>query len=156
MPAWVRIARVAGLRRAWLIGMALAVLAFVWAFGLGAGDTTAFLVVCIVTGFALGADLAVPPALLATVLAADDAPRARDGAFFGIWSLATKINLAAAAGLALPVLGVLGYAPGAASGSTAALSATYALLPSVLKLVAGAVLMLAPLPPEDRTTEALR
>ncbi len=156
MPAWVRIARVMGLRRAWLIGMALAVLAFVWAFGLGAGDTTAFLVVCLVTGFALGADLAVPPALLATVLAADDAPRDRDGAFFGIWSLATKINLAAAAGLALPVLGMLGYAPGAASGSAVALSATYALLPSVLKLVAGAVLMLAPLPPEDRTTEALR
>jgi Na+/melibiose symporter-like transporter len=156
MPAWVRIARVAGLRNAWLFGMALAVFAFVWAFGLGRGDTTAFLVVCLVTGFALGADLAVPPALLATVLAADDAPRARDGAFFGVWSLATKINLAAAAGLALPVLDALGYAPGAPAGTTLALSATYALLPSALKLVAGGVLLLAPLPPDDRPVEAPR
>lgn len=154
MPAWVRIARAAGLRNAWLLGMALAVFAFVWAFGLGAGDTAAFLVVCLVTGFALGADLAVPPALLATVLAADDAPQAREGAFFGVWNLATKINLAAAAGLALPLLGLLGYQPGEAAGSTLALSATYALVPSALKLVAGFVLVVAPLPPDDRTVEA--
>lgn len=154
MPAWVRIARAVGLRNAWLLGMALAVFAFVWAFGLGAGDTVAFLVVCLVTGFALGADLAVPPALLATVLAADDAPRERDGAFFGVWSLATKVNLAAAAGLALPLLGLLGYQPGASTGGTAALSATYALLPSALKLAAGFVLVVAPLPPDDRTDEA--
>jgi GPH family glycoside/pentoside/hexuronide:cation symporter len=153
MPVWVRIARVAGLRNAWLFGMALAVFAFVWAYGLGAGDTVAFLAVCIVTGFALGADLAVPPALLATVLAEEDAPRARDGAFFGVWSLATKVNLAAAAGLALPVLDLLGYNPGGGAGSTSALSATYALLPSALKLLAGVVLLLAPLPPDDRPIE---
>ncbi len=149
MPAWVRIARVAGLRNAWLLGMALAVFAFVWAFGLGTGDTLPFLVVCLVTGFALGADLALPPALLATVLAADDAPRSSDGAFFGVWSLATKINLAAAAGLALPVLDALGYVPGAPGAHAVALSATYALLPSALKLLAGGVLLLAPLPPDD-------
>ncbi|MFM1990714.1 MAG: hypothetical protein RJA99_3671 [Pseudomonadota bacterium] len=156
MPAWVRIARVAGLRNAWLLGMALAVFAFVWAFGLRAGDTTAFLAVCIVTGFALGADLAVPPALLATVLAADDGPRRSDGAFFGVWSLATKINLATAAGLALPVLDAFGYRPGGSPGNTLALSATYALLPSALKLVAGFVLLLAPLPPDDRPVEVPR
>jgi len=153
MPAWVRIARVAGLRNAWLFGMALAVFAFVWAFGLGAGDTTAFLVVCLVTGFALGADLAVPPALLATALSADDAPRERHGAFFGVWNLATKINLAAAAGLALPLLGLLGYTPGSPAGHTMVLSATYALLPSALKLLAGFVLVVAPLPPDDRPAE---
>ena len=156
MPAWVRIARVAGLRNAWLFGMALAVFAFVWAFGLRAGDGGAFLAVCLVTGFALGADLAIPPALLATVLAADDGPRRSDGAFFGVWSLATKINLAAAAGLALPVLDALGYQPGGSATSTVALSATYALLPSALKLVAGLVLLLAPLPADDRPVEAPR
>ena len=156
MPAWVRIARVTGLRNAWLFGMALAVFAFVWAFGLGPGDAAAFMAVCVVTGFALGADLAVPPALLATVLAADGAPRERDGAFFGVWSLATKINLAAAAGLALPVLDALGYAPGSPGGQAVALSATYALLPSALKLIAGGVLLVAPLPPDDRPVEAPR
>jgi glycoside/pentoside/hexuronide:cation symporter, GPH family len=140
------------------------VFAFVWAFGLGAGDRGAFLVICIVTGFALGADLALPPALLANVLAAEDPARRREGAFFGVWNLATKLNLAVAAGLALPVLDWLGYAPGAAApagslladlpgGSASALSVTYAVLPSALKLAAGFLLVLAPLPPDDRPLE---
>ena len=147
MPAWVRIARRLGLRNAWLAGMGLSVLAFCWAFVLGEGDTAAFLAVCIATGFALGADLAVPPALLATVLASDASQQAREGAFFGVWNLATKINLAAAAGLALPLLGLLAYRPGEAGGNTQALSIIYALLPCALKILAGVVLLRAPLPP---------
>jgi Na+/melibiose symporter-like transporter len=138
MPIWARLAPRIGLRRAWLAGMGLSVLAFVWAFGLGPGDTTAFMVICAATGFALGADLAVPPALLATVLAEPDAPPGRDGAFFGVWSLATKLNLATAAGLALPLLDVLGHEAGTPSW---ALSFTYALVPCALKLCAGAILI---------------
>jgi len=151
MPLWVRLSRRFGLRNAWLVGMALAVFAFVWAMGLGTGDVVPFLFVCVVTGFALGADLAVPPALLATVLA-DEGSRAKghDGAFFGIWNLATKLNLATAAGLALPILGLLGYVPGAGTGGSLALAATYAALPSALKLLAGIVLLLAPLPADDQ------
>ena len=156
MPAWVRISRWAGLRNAWLFGMTIAVLAFVWAFGLRAGDTTAFMVVCAATGFALGADLALPPALLAMVLATERSGRAHEGALFGLWSLATKVNLATAAGLALPVLDMLGYQPGGEAGDSLALSATYALLPCALKLIAGAVLFLAPLPSEDLPAEAAR
>ena len=39
---------------------------------------------------------------------------ARDeGAYLGWWNFATKLNLALAAGLALPALQWLGYAPGA-------------------------------------------
>jgi glycoside/pentoside/hexuronide:cation symporter, GPH family len=164
MPAWVRLARRFGLRSAWLFGMALAVFAFVWTLGLGVGDSRAFLAVCIVTGFALGADLALPPALLANVLAAEDPARRREGTFFGVWNLATKLNLALAAGLALPILDWLGYVPGGAAppgallsglpgGSSFALSVTYAALPSALKLAAGFVLILAPLQADDRPPE---
>ena len=170
MPLWARLSARLGLKAAWLLGMAIAVAAFIWAWGLGRGDSTAFFVVCIATGFALGADLAVPPALLATVLAAPQAPKDRNGAAFGLWNLATKFNLAAAAGLALPVLGLLGYVPGGAASATqavspqaahgadaavvtdallsgtTALALMYAVLPCVLKLLAGLVLVLAPIP----------
>jgi Na+/melibiose symporter-like transporter len=172
MPLWVRIARRLGLRRAWLAGMAVSIAAFGWAFLLGPGDTLAFGVICLMTGLALGADLAMPPAILANLLAADDAPRDSEGSIFGIWNLATKVNLAAAAGLALPLLEILGYIPGQLSASTAsasavsaalpaasstsgsiALSAIYALLPCVLKLIAGVVLLRAPLPPDTLSPE---
>ena len=46
MPLWVRAVRRFGLARAWLAGMALAIVTFGWAPMLGAGDMAAFTVVC--------------------------------------------------------------------------------------------------------------
>ena len=145
MPLWVWAAKRAGLRNAWLLGMAFAVLAFAWALALSRGDTAGFLAVCMLTGLALGADLALPSALLAGVI--DDAGhRGRhEGTYFGVWNLATKLNLALAAGIGLPMLAALGYVPGR-GGGTVALGLAYAALPSALKLAAGLVLLLAPLP----------
>jgi Na+/melibiose symporter-like transporter len=155
MPMWVVVARRFGLRNAWLLGMAFAVLAFVGALALGRGDSVPFLAVCILTGLALGSDLAIPAALLAAVI--DDAGHAgrREGAYFGVWNLATKLNLAIAAGVALPLLSWAGYSPGG-GGGTLALSLTYAALPSALKLSAGLIVLLAPLPdsaPGARTAQ---
>jgi Na+/melibiose symporter-like transporter len=162
LPLWNQLASRWGLKQAWLTGMALSILAFVWAWRLGEGDVAAFFVVCTATGLALGADLSIPPALMARALAQPDAPRARDASAFGLWNLATKLNLAAAAGLALPTLGLLGYAPGQAPASTAspsealsgtsALALMYALVPCALKLLAALLLLRAPLSPLTRTT----
>lgn len=145
MPLWVIAARKVGLRNAWLLGMSCSVLAFAWALGLGRGDTTAFLAVCLLTGLALGSDLAMPAAILATVIADAGHSGRREGAYFGAWNLATKLSLAAAAGLALPLLEWLGYSPGASNRSLE-LALVYAGLPCLLKLAAGALLLVAPLP----------
>jgi len=151
MPLWIGLAGRIGLRNAWLLGMAFAVLAFVWALGLGPGDVWPFWVVCVLTGLALGADLAMPPALLSAVIAGHGDGGRREGAYFGLWNLATKFNLAIAAGLGLPLLGLFGYVPGA-TGAEPPLSLTlaYAALPSALKLAAGALLLTAPLPDRER------
>ena len=59
------------------------------------------------------------------------------GACFGWWNFVTKANLALAAGLALPLLALLGYAPGARdAGAVAALAGVYGFAPVVLKLAA--------------------
>jgi Na+/melibiose symporter-like transporter len=59
------------------------------------------------------------------------------GAYFGVWTLATKLNLALAAGIALPLLDALGYAPGSRDGdATVALAIVYAAVPCLLKLAA--------------------
>jgi Na+/melibiose symporter-like transporter len=143
MPAWVWVSRRIGKRNAWLAGMAMSVAAFVWAWQLGPGDLAAFAVICALSGLALGADLALPPSMLADVIAAGarEGPR-NEGAYFGLWNLATKANLAAAAGIALPLLGALGYAPG--GGEVRGLALTYCLVPCAFKLASAAVLWLAP------------
>ncbi len=136
MPLWVRLSAAWGKTRAWMAGMVAAVVAFVWAFALGPGDTTAFAAICVLSGLALGADLALPPSLLADVIDRDGRERPT-GAYFGLWTLATKLNLALAAGIALPLLSFLGYAPGAeGGGGLRALAFVYAIVPCALKLVA--------------------
>jgi Na+/melibiose symporter-like transporter len=134
MPLWVRLSAAWGKTRAWMAGMVAAIVAFVWAFALGPGDTGAFAAICVLSGLALGADLALPPSLLADVIDRDGRARPT-GAYFGLWTLATKLNLALAAGIALPLLALLGYAPGGTGGGgLGALAFVYAVVPCALKL----------------------
>jgi glycoside/pentoside/hexuronide:cation symporter, GPH family len=135
LPAWVRLIARIGLARAWAVGMGLAIASFVGAATLGPGDGAWFALVCGGSGFALGADLCAPAALLAGVLRR--AGGRGEGVAFGWWSAATKLNLALAAGVALPLLQWLGYEPGHTDpAGTAALAAVYSLLPCALKAAA--------------------
>ena len=147
MPAWVWLARRVGKHRAWLAGMVLSIIAFVWAFTLSAGDASAFGIICVMSGLGLGADLALPPSMLADVIDEDERNGlARgEGSYFGLWNLATKLNLALAAGLALPLLDWWGYQPNTQHTPSVltALAATYALLPCALKALAAATLLWA-------------
>ena len=148
LPLWVSASRRVGKRVAWLCSMALAIAAFGWAFWLGPGDGTAFAVICIASGAALGADLALPPSMLADVIERDQAGGG-EGSYFGVWNLVTKLNLALAAGLVLPALAWAGYQPGVAAmgaagstapGAVAALAFAYCLVPCALKLCAAGLL----------------
>jgi len=150
-PLWLQVIDRLGLLRSWALGMGLSVLAFVSVIGLGAGDTAAFGVVCALSGMALGADLTVPGALLNQLIDRCGERGRTDGAFMGWWNLATKLNLALAAGLSLPLLGLWGYAPGRQDADAVlALGLAYGLLPCVLKLLAALALywglMRAPAP----------
>ena len=141
IPLWLRAVGRFGLARTWLAGMLLAVAVFAGTAALGAGDALAFVAVCALSGVALGTDLALPSALLAGVIAQEGDSGQHEGAYFGWWNFATKLNLALAAGLALPLLGALGYTPGTRSESgLQMLGLAYAVLPCVLKLAAAAAL----------------
>ena len=141
MPLWARAVGRWGLARSWLAGMGLSVMAFVWAVTLGTGDTWAFAAVCVGSGLALGADLTAPSALLNGIIDDVGERGRREGLFFGWWNLATKLNLALAAGLALPLLAWWGYTPGATDPQALqTLTIAYSVLPCVLKLLAAVLL----------------
>ena len=141
IPLWLAVVKRLGLARSWLAGMLLAIAVFGWATQLGAGDTTAFLLVCALSGVALGTDLALPGAMLAGVIQKAGQSGQAEGAYFGWWNFATKLNLALAAGLALPLLSLFGYSPGARdTQGLNALVIAYCVLPCVLKLAAAACL----------------
>ena len=151
IPLWVRLVARIGLARTWLAGMALAVVVFIWAATLGAGDVVPFLIVCALSGVALGTDLTLPSAMLAGLIGQLGERGQREGAYFGWWSFATKLNLALAAGLALPLLALFGYQPGARDpAALQTLTIAYCLLPCVLKLLAGGALYALVIRPEQR------
>lgn len=144
LPLWVRAVARWGLAPSWRAGMGLSVLAFVGTPWLGAGDGALFAVICVASGLALGADLALPAALLTGVIHQAGAGGRGEGRYLGWWTCATKLNLALAAGLALPLLSWAGYRSGSTDAAALqALAWLYAGLPCLLKLGAALALWLA-------------
>ena len=149
-PIWTRVAVRIGGKRALLLGMALAVVTFAGAAFLEAGDLIPFVLICLASGAALGADMTLLPALFAAA-SAEIAPEAAEG--FGLWSFASKFSLAFAAILFLPLLENAGFNPGAGEISKNALSTLtlfYAVIPLALKAVAIALLATTTI---DKTAE---
>jgi Na+/melibiose symporter-like transporter len=158
IPAWVALSRRYSKHRVWCWAMLLACGAFVWVPMLGAGDVAAFFVVCVVTGLGLGADLALPPAMQADVIDYDTmrTRQRRAGLFFALWSMATKMALGFAVGIAFPAVAFFGFAPGPGNAPSAilALAVIYALVPCVLKLVAVAIVWNHPI--TERRQDTIR
>lgn len=142
IPMWLKVVARIGLARTWLVGMVLSIAVFMGASLLGTGDTPAFLLVCALSGVALGTDLTIPGALLAGAIARGGDRGQAEGAYFGWWNFATKLNLALAAGVALPALAWLGYTPGARDAQALnTLTWAYCLLPCALKALAAGLLI---------------
>nr|RDS93739.1 sugar:cation symporter [Cereibacter sphaeroides f. sp. denitrificans] len=144
-PGWSRMAQHVGARRALLAGMALSVVAFIFAFTLEAGDVVAFALICAASGAALGADMVLLPAIFARHLAQSGAGEATA---FGLWSFASKLALALAAATLLPLLQRAGFEPGGGGPAEALmlLSVLYALVPCGLKAIAILLLLATPIP----------
>jgi Na+/melibiose symporter-like transporter len=127
---------------------------------LGTGDAAWFAAICAGTGLTVGADLALPSAIQADVIDVDTARSGeqRSGLYFATWSLSTKLSLALGVGIIFPLLGLFGFDPAAGAVNSAmalgALTATYALIPLVLKLTAIAIMWNFPL--DETAQRALR
>lgn len=137
LPCWVALADRIGKRSAWLVGSALAATALFGASAVGEGDVLLYSLVCLAAGAALGADLALPTAMLADVIPTEQ--RHNTGLYVGIWVLIGKLALAIAAGVTLPLLGWFDYQPGVPT-TAAPLMYLYVCFPIALKAVAAVVL----------------
>lgn len=152
VPLWLFLSRRLGKHRAWSAGLAAACLGFLAVPFLGQGDGLAFLGVCILTGFCLGSDLVLPASMQADVVDVDrvEAGRRRTGLYFALWSMATKLSLALAAGVALPLLDLVGFQadqPGNPTGLWM-LTLLYGGVPIAIKLSAIACVYRFPLDAE--------
>lgn len=141
MPVWLALSRRIGKHRSWCWAMIWTCFWFALAPFLGPGDVGWFVALCLATGFALGADLALPAAMQADVVDEDTARGGdtRTGLYFALWGMATKLSLAAAVGVAFPLLELAGFDgtdTATATDGTFALALLYGAVPIGFKLVA--------------------
>jgi GPH family glycoside/pentoside/hexuronide:cation symporter len=135
-PVWSALARRFGAKPVLLCAMVLAVASFAYTLTLSPGDVIPFAFICVLSGATIGADLTLLPAMFAKRMAAIS-PNGGQG--FGLWNLVNKFTLAFAAVVLLPLLERSGFSAGATDLSAEAitmLTVLYALVPSLLKLVA--------------------
>ena len=135
-PLWSALARRFGAKPVLISAMVLAVASFGYTLTLSPGDVIPFAVICVLSGATIGADLTLLPAMFAKRMAAIS-PNGGQG--FGLWNLVNKFTLAFAAVVLLPLLERSGFQAGATDLPAEAitmLTVLYALVPSLLKLVA--------------------
>ena len=141
-PLWSKAGQIYGEKQILMAGMALAIVSFLWAYGLGTGQWLAFGLISATSGAALGADMVLLPAIFARRLA----HLGNEGAGFGLWSFVSKLSLAIAAATLLPTLQWAGFTSGAVNAPTVlnVLSLLYAAVPCALKAVALLLLTFIP------------
>lgn len=139
-PIWSRLAQAFGVKRVLMSAMVLAVVSFGYTVTLSQGDAIQFAVVCVLSGASIGADFTLLPAMFARHMARVS-PNGGQG--FGLWSLVSKFTLAFAAVILLPLLENAGFVVGQnglPAQALTMLTVLYAVVPSLLKLVAIALL----------------
>lgn len=155
IPVWNWLAGRWDKHRVWCAAMTLACLAFAFAPLLGAGDIAAFFFICLASGFALGADMAIPPSMQADVAEYEywRTRHDRTSLMFGFWSMTVKLAFAFSVLIAFPSLEWFGFQIDKPLGSDGvlALSMIYAAVPVVLKVLAIALIWRHPLTSRRQT-----
>ena len=141
MPIWKKLSNAYGKYRAWGISNILAVIGFIGAFFLGKNDASLYAIICVISGLALGADLTLPPSILADHIHRHSNSRFA-GMHYAYLVFIAKISLAFASALIFFVLDFKGFKPAAHNSDEAliVLCIAYALIPCVLKIMAAALL----------------
>ena len=111
VPFWVMLSKRFGKHGTWAAAMVIACAFFMWTPFIDSTMVIWFYVIVAATGFATGADLALPSAINADVIEWDalETGYKRPGLFFALWGTAAKLSYALAIGIAFPLLELTGF-----------------------------------------------
>jgi len=140
VPVWGKLGKYFAAKNILVFAMISSIFIFAYVLTLNSGEYLAFAIICSLSGFTLGADMTILPAVFSRRIAYLGI---NAGQAFGIWSFCAKFTLAFAAAFVLPVLDWVGFSTIETNSAKAlwTLTILYAGLPCVLKL--GAVIMLS-------------
>lgn len=134
IPAWHYLAQRFDKQTSWMIAMIVAVTAFLWAYTLQTNALIEYGFICGVSGLALGAELILPPSILADLIQ-DSHSSDNTGSQFAMLTFLSKFCFAIASGTTLLTLGMSSFQTNQINSpdDLNLLSFCYALLPSSIK-----------------------
>lgn len=149
---WGVVARRYGKRNAWVAGMITVLIAQPGYWFLGPGDLYWMMVVFFILGIGIGSFSALPAAMKADVIDLDRLKTGEDrtGLFFSVWSLASKLVAALAAGFALNAVALFDFQAAGDNGPTQilALRVVFVFLPIICYVAALCVMWKYPISEE--------
>ena len=125
-------------KRIWTLFIILACICFLPVVFLSNNSTTLFMVICIISGFCLSADLIIPSSIQADIIYKEQQQNKNVlvGKIYSVWSFIQKLSLALSAGVCLPLLGYFGFNPSEVNTQLLPLSFAYGIIPIILRIPA--------------------
>ncbi len=125
-------------KRIWTSFILLACICFLPVVFLSNNSTTLFMVICIISGFCLSADLIIPSSIQADIIYKEQQKNKSVlvGKIYSVWSFIQKLSLALSAGVGLPLLGYFGFNPSEVNTQLLPLSFAYGIIPIILRIPA--------------------
>ena len=125
-------------KRIWTSFIILACICFLPVVFLSNNSTTLFMVICIISGFCLSADLIIPSSIQADIIYKEQQQNKNVlvGKIYSVWSFIQKLSLALSAGVCLPLLGYFGFNPSELNTQLLPLSFAYGIIPIILRIPA--------------------
>ena len=125
-------------KRIWTSFILLACICFLPVVFLSTNSTTLFMVICIISGFCLSADLIIPSSIQADIIYKEQQQNKNVlvGKIYSVWSFIQKLSLALSAGVCLPLLGYFGFNPSEVNTQLLPLSFAYGIIPIILRIPA--------------------
>ena len=138
VPIWIFLGRFIPKTKLWCYSISFSILIFFLVFFVGNNDVFLFIMICILTGLSVSADMALPTSIQADLLDEDlkKTGSNRSGAFFSILSVINKTSAAVSGAFVLFFLYFIDFDPvGDNKADTLFyLTCLYALAPIILKL----------------------
>ena len=139
VPIWIFLGRFILKTRLWCFSICFSILIFFLVFFVGNNDVFLFIVICILTGLSVSADMALPTSIQADLLDEDFKKTGsnRSGAFFSILSVINKTSAAVSGAFVLLFLYWVDFDPMGNNKEDTLfyLTCLYALAPIILKIL---------------------
>ena len=139
VPLWIFISNKLDKHRVWCYAMIYSCFIFIFVLFLEEYDLIFFAIICILSGLALSADLAIPSSIQADIIDLEYLKTGKrlTGQFFAFWGLVSKAAIAISTGMALILLDIIGFKSDENNGKNVlfAVSFIYAGLPIILKML---------------------